>query len=62
MTFNGNINVSAGVMNEFIDRVSQLQAVTPTATSTPGPLPILGAAAAFGSVRKLRRFSSLLKA
>lgn len=27
----------------------------------PGPLPILGAAAAFGSVRKLRKFSSLLK-
>lgn len=28
----------------------------------PGPLPILGAAAAFGSVRKMRKFSSHLKA
>lgn len=61
LTFNGNINVSQGVMNVFTDSVSQLAAVPTTATSTPGPLPILGAVAAFGSVRKLRQFSSALK-
>jgi hypothetical protein len=33
----------------------------PPTSATPGPLPILGAAAAFGSVRKLRRLSSALK-
>jgi hypothetical protein len=27
----------------------------------PAPLPILGAGAAFGSIRKLRKFSSRLK-
>ena len=62
MTFSGNINVTQGVMNVFTDSVVQQQAVPTTATNTPGPLPILGAAAAFGSVRKLRRFSFLLKA
>ncbi len=30
-------------------------------TPVPGPLPILGGAAAFGSVRKLRNLSSALK-
>jgi hypothetical protein len=33
----------------------------PPTSATPGPLPILGATAAFGSVRKLRRLSSALK-
>jgi hypothetical protein len=33
----------------------------PPTSATPGPLPILGAAAAFGSVRKLRRYSAALK-
>lgn len=32
-----------------------------TPRSAPAPLPILGAAAAFGSLRKLRKFSGLLK-
>ncbi len=42
----------------------QLKEATPASPPTaavPGPLPILGAAAAFGSVRKLRRFSSALQ-
>jgi hypothetical protein len=30
-------------------------------TQTPAPLPILGVGAAFGSIRKLRKFSSQLK-
>jgi len=30
-------------------------------TQTPAPLPILGVGAAFGSIRKLRKFSSRLK-
>jgi hypothetical protein len=33
----------------------------PPTSATPGPLPILGAATAFGSVRKLRRYSAALK-
>jgi hypothetical protein len=33
----------------------------PPTSATPGPLTILGAAAAFGSVRKLRRYSAALK-
>ena len=33
----------------------------PQSNSVPGPLPVLGAVAAFGSVRKLRQFSSALK-
>lgn len=46
LTFNGSIVVSQGQMNVFTDSVSQRQA--------PGPLPILGAGAAFGFSRKLR--------
>jgi len=34
---------------------------TYTQTTVPAPLPILGAGAAFGSIRKLRKFSSQLK-
>jgi hypothetical protein len=36
-------------------------AISNTYTQTPAPLPILGAAAALGSIRKLRKFSSRLK-
>ena len=35
--------------------------ITNTYTQVPAPLPLLGAGAAFGSIRKLRKFSSQLK-
>ncbi len=57
--FTGSINVTGGRMDVFTDTL--VQQITPQASATPGPLPILGAAAAFGSVRKLRQFSSALK-
>jgi len=38
-----------------------IMAISNTYTQTPAPLPILGAAAALGSIRKLRKFSSRLK-
>jgi hypothetical protein len=56
--FTGNINVASGVVDTFTNRLAQ---TTPQSNNVPGPLPILGAAAAFGSVRKLRKFSSLVK-
>jgi hypothetical protein len=59
VAFTGTINVTGGRMDVFTDSISQ--ALKPEASATPGPLPILGAAAAFGSVRKLRKFSSLIK-
>ena len=59
VAFTGSINVTGGRMDVFTDTLVQ-QLDTPT-SATPGPLPILGAAAAFGSVRKLRQFSSALK-
>jgi hypothetical protein len=46
-------------MDVITDTLAQQVNTPPSAT--PGPLPILGAAAAFGSVRKLRQFSSALK-
>ena len=60
VAFNGTINVDGGRMDVFTDSISQTRIRT-EASATPGPLPILGAAAAFGSVRKLRKFSSLIK-
>jgi len=57
--FVNTFNVSTVGFTSFDNSLTQ---AAPTASATPGPLPILGAAAAFGSVRKLRRFSSLLKA
>ena len=59
VVFTGSINVTGGRMDVITDTL--VQQVTPQASATPGPLPILGAAAAFGSVRKLRQFSSALK-
>jgi hypothetical protein len=38
-----------------------IMAISNTYTQTPAPLPILGAGVAFGSIRKLRKFSSRLK-
>ena len=58
-SFTGTINVADGVVDTFTNRLAQ-QTPAPT-SAVPGPLPILGAAAAFGSVRKLRKFSSALK-
>ena len=47
VTFTGSINVTGGRMDVFTDTLIQ-QVV-------PGPLPILGAAAAFGYSRRLRK-------
>ncbi|MEB3258028.1 MAG: hypothetical protein VKN83_06910 [Cyanobacteriota bacterium] len=58
VVFTGSINVTGGRMDVFTDTLVQQVS---QASATPGPLPILGAAAAFGSVRKLRQFSSALK-
>lgn len=60
VVFTGTINVINGRVDTLTDSLIQ-KGFTPQA-SAPSPLPILGAAAAFGSVRKLRRFSALLKA
>jgi hypothetical protein len=49
--FTGNINVTDGVVDTFTNRLAQ---ITPQSNSVPGPLPILGAGAAFGFSRKLR--------
>ncbi len=38
-----------------------IMSISNTYTQVPAPLPILGAGAAFGSIRKLRKFSSRLK-
>ena len=38
-----------------------IDSINNTYTQTPAPLPILGAGAAIGSIRKLRKFSSRLK-
>jgi hypothetical protein len=35
--------------------------ISNTYTQVPAPLPLLGVGAAFGSIRKLRKFSSQLK-
>ncbi|MFM7465841.1 MAG: hypothetical protein ACKO28_10305 [Cyanobium sp.] len=55
--FTNTFNVTNNAFTSFDNSLTQS-----APSATPGPLPILGAAAAFGSVRKLRRFSSLLKA
>jgi hypothetical protein len=55
--FTNTFNVTSNAFTSFDNSLTQKDAPS----ATPGPLPILGAAAAFGSVRKLRRFSSLLK-
>ena len=50
IVFTGSINVTSGRMDVFTDTVVQ-QIQVPV----PGPLPILGAAAAFGYSRRLRK-------
>ena len=44
-----------GTITNFGSIIVQNQAFTPPGNSVPGPLPILGAGAAFGFLRKLRR-------
>lgn len=58
--FTSTINVTGGRLDVITDSLVQ-QLNLPPSGAVPGPLPILGAAAAFGSVRKLRKFSSALK-
>ena len=57
--FTSTINVTSGRLDTITD--SLVQDILPTQSAVPAPFPILGAAAAFGSVRKLRKFSSALK-
>ena len=49
VTFTGGINVTSGRIDVFTDTLAQQIQVV------PGPLPILGAAAAFGYSRRLRK-------
>ena len=44
-----------------VSAAGSLDSFDNTFTQTPAPLPILGVGAAFGSIRKLRKFSSRLK-
>lgn len=62
VNFASTINVIGGRLDVITDSlVQQLKNPPPPSSAVPGPLPILGAAAALGSVRKLRKFSSALK-
>jgi hypothetical protein len=46
---------------EIDPNTGKIMAISNSFTQVPAPLPILGAGAAFGSIRKLRKFSSRLK-
>jgi hypothetical protein len=46
---------------EIDPMTGKIMAISNSFTQVPAPLPILGAGAAFGSIRKLRKFSSRLK-
>ena len=46
---------------EIDPNTGSIMAISNSYTQVPAPLPILGAGAAFGSIRKLRKFSSRLK-
>jgi hypothetical protein len=56
ISFSGGISVTSGRMDTFSDTLVQ-EVITPV----PGPLPILGAAFAFRSARKLRSTSARAK-
>jgi hypothetical protein len=56
--FTSTINVTSGRLDTITDSVYQAN-ITTTAAA-PAPLPILGVAAAFGSIRKLRQLSTSL--
>jgi hypothetical protein len=51
VTFSATINVTQGVLTGTTDSVNQLR----NGDAVPGPLPLLGAGAAFGFSRKIRR-------
>ena len=55
VTFTGAINVTSGRMGVFTDSLVQQINTPPPPSSVPGPLPILGVAAAFGYSRRLRK-------
>ena len=57
--FTSTINVTAGRLDTITDTL--VQELNDPPSAVPAPFPILGAAAAFGSLRKLRKFSSALK-
>jgi hypothetical protein len=46
---------------EINPATGSISSISNTYTQVPAPLPLLGAGAAFGSIRKLRKFSSRLK-
>jgi hypothetical protein len=54
---------SINVKDEWIldPATGTIMSISNTYQQVPAPLPILGAGAAFGSIRKLRKFSSRLK-
>jgi len=52
-TFTGTLNVTAGQVSTVTSLVTSNNA--PPVTTVPGPLPLLGAGAAFGFSRKLRK-------
>ncbi len=54
---------SITVMDEWVldPGTGDISGISNTFTQVPAPLPLLGAGAAFGSIRKLRKFSSQLK-
>lgn len=49
------------IKDTMIPGTGSINSVTNTFRQVPGPLPVLGAGLAFGSIRKLRKFSSELK-
>jgi hypothetical protein len=51
ITFSSTITVTSGTLTQFVDSVEQEPKIPPV----PGPLPLLGAGAAFGFTRKLRK-------
>ena len=58
--FTNTFTVRSNAFTSFSNAMTQ-QASTPTPSSVPGPLPILGLAAAFGFSRKLRKRIKLHK-
>jgi hypothetical protein len=52
ITFQGNLSLTGGKIDQFTDSLSQKFA---DPAAVPSPVPFLGAAAAFGFSRKLRR-------
>lgn len=59
INFTGIIDVTSGRLDTITDSVYQANFVPQS--SVPAPLPIFGVAAAFGSIRKLRRLSASFK-